>query len=66
MEFSREKFVCIWLWLNRDTMFYETLFVFMSVKQNLFVPFFVYKCLMMLNDVECTTSGENFQESESS
>ena len=26
----------------------------MSVKQNLFVSVFVHKCLMMLNDVECT------------
>ena len=31
------------------------LFVSMSVKQNLFVSVFVHKCLMMLNDVECTT-----------
>ena len=28
------------------------LFVFMSLKQNLFVLVFVNKCLMMLNDVE--------------
>ena len=28
----------------------------MSVKQNLFVSVFVHKCLMMLNDVEYTTS----------
>ena len=28
------------------------LFVFMSLKQNLFVLVFVHKCLMMLNDVE--------------
>ena len=27
----------------------------MSVTQNLFVSFFVRKCLMMLNDVEYTT-----------
>ena len=27
----------------------------MSVKQNLFVSVFVYKCLMMLNVVEYTT-----------
>ena len=32
-------------------MFYENLFVSISVKQNLFV----HKCLMMLNDVEYTT-----------
>ena len=32
------------------------LFVSMSVKQNLFVSVFVHKCLMMLNDVEHTTS----------
>ena len=31
------------------------LFVFMSVKQNLFVSVFVHKCLMMLNDAEYTT-----------
>ena len=31
------------------------LFVSISVKQNLFVPVFVHKCLMMLNDVEYTT-----------
>ena len=30
------------------------LFVFMSVKQNLFVSVFVHKCLMVLNDVEYT------------
>ena len=29
--------------------------VSMSVKQNLFVPVFLHKCLMMLNDVEYTT-----------
>ena len=33
----------------------KTLFVSMSVKQNLFVSVFVHKCLMMLNDVEYTT-----------
>ena len=27
----------------------------MSVKQNLFVSFFVHECLMMLEDVEYTT-----------
>ena len=32
------------------------LFVSMSVKQNLSVPVFVHKCLMMLYDVEYTTS----------
>ena len=31
------------------------LFVSMSVKQNLFVSVFVYKCLMVLNDAEYTT-----------
>ena len=32
------------------------LFVFVSVKQNLFVSVFAaHKCLMMLNDVEYTT-----------
>ena len=31
------------------------LFVFISVKKNLFVSVFVHKCLMMLNDVEYTT-----------
>ena len=31
------------------------LFVFISVKQNLFVSVFVHKCLLMLNDVEYTT-----------
>ena len=31
------------------------LFVSMSVKQNVFVPVFVHKYLMMLNDVEYTT-----------
>ena len=35
--------------------FMKHLFVSMSVKQNLFVSVFVYKCLMMLNDVEYTT-----------
>ena len=35
--------------------FIKHLFVFMSVKQNLFVSVFVQKCLMMLNDVEYTT-----------
>ena len=30
-------------------------FVSISVKQNHFVAIFVYKCLMMLNDVEYTT-----------
>ena len=42
------------LWLNDNVMFYKTLFVSMSVKQNLFVSVFVHKCLMMLNDVEYT------------
>ena len=32
------------------------LFVSMSVKQNFFVSVFVHKCLMMLNNVEYTTS----------
>ena len=27
----------------------------MSVKQNLFLSVFVHECLMMLNDVVCTT-----------
>ena len=31
------------------------LFVSMSVKQNLFVPVFVHKCLMVSNDVKYTT-----------
>ena len=31
------------------------LLVSMSVKQNFFVSVFVHKCLMMLNDVVCTT-----------
>ena len=35
--------------------FINHLFVYMSVKQNLFVSVFVHKCLMMLNDVEYTT-----------
>ena len=30
--------------------------VSMSVKQSLFVSVFVQKCLMMLNDIEYTTS----------
>ena len=42
-------------WLNYNAMFIKRLFVFMSVKQNLFVSFFVHKCLMMLNDAEYTT-----------
>ena len=32
------------------------LFISMSLKQNLFIPVFVHKCLMMWNDVEYTTS----------
>ena len=35
-------------------MFYKT-FVSMSVKENLFVSVSVYKCLMILNNVEYTT-----------
>ena len=35
--------------------FMKHLFVSISVKQNLFVSVFIYKCLMMLNDVEYTT-----------
>ena len=42
-------------WLNDNAMFMRHLFVSMSVKQNLFVSVFVHKCLMMLNDAECTT-----------
>ena len=41
--------------LNYNAMFYKT-FVSMLPKQNLFVSVFVLKCLMMLNNVEYTTS----------
>ena len=40
---------------NGNTMFYETLFVSMSVKQNFFVSVFVHKCLIVLNDAGYTT-----------
>ena len=43
-------------WLNYNAVFYKTFIVPMSVKQNLFVSVFVHKCLVMLNDVEYTTS----------
>ena len=35
--------------------FMKHLFVSMSVKQNLFVSVFAYKCLLVLKDVEYTT-----------
>ena len=52
-------FSCTFIWENKNFRFISTLkhlFVSMSVKQNLFVSVFVHECLMMLNDVEYTTS----------